>query len=358
MLLSYHFNKPNESEGVGNVAFNIIKEIKTEWLIFSYPSFLKSFLFYSFLSPFWFALKFLSLKKKPKAIIVHTPEASFDVLFLKPLLKLLGFDYKVIVIVHGLDSSVLKEYLKEVELKRAEFSWKFFLHLKISILRSCLLHKADKIFCVSSFVKKELDKKGLKSVEILYNGISPFFPKTKQKPKTKLNKILFIGNSFWIKGLFYLAKANSLLKKPKRILAVGIDSKQQNYLKKLLSKKEISFISFYKKQKHKNLIKFYKNADLFAMPSLYESFGLVYLEALSFSLPLIASKETGGEEIIIDGKNGYLVPKRNIVFLKRALEKAEKNILFLSKNTRIDEKFYWNNCLKPLKKYLKIKNLL
>lgn len=49
-------------------------------------------------------------------------------------------------------------------------------------------------------------------------------------------------------------------------------------------------------------------ADLFALPSLHEAFGLVYLEAMHCGLPVIAARPGGQEDYLDDGRTGFLVP--------------------------------------------------
>ena len=51
----------------------------------------------------------------------------------------------------------------------------------------------------------------------------------------------------------------------------------------------------------------YANADIFCAPSRYESFGLILIEAMMFSLPCIGGRIGGMSEILRDGVDGYLV---------------------------------------------------
>ncbi len=63
---------------------------------------------------------------------------------------------------------------------------------------------------------------------------------------------------------------------------------------------------------NKNIEEEYARAEIFAIPSSYESFGLVTAEALSASLPAVGFKDCPGtNEIIIDGQNGLLVKAEN-----------------------------------------------
>ncbi|GAA3930501.1 glycosyltransferase [Microbacterium soli] len=56
-----------------------------------------------------------------------------------------------------------------------------------------------------------------------------------------------------------------------------------------------------------DLARWFAAADMFTMPSAYESFGLVYTEALASGLPVIATRVGVAPELIVDGENGYLV---------------------------------------------------
>jgi len=68
----------------------------------------------------------------------------------------------------------------------------------------------------------------------------------------------------------------------------------------------------------------YSRADLFVMPSehagtAFEGLGLVYLEALSYGVPVIGCLESGAEDVIKDGVNGRLVPPGNAAALSDAI---------------------------------------
>ena len=47
--------------------------------------------------------------------------------------------------------------------------------------------------------------------------------------------------------------------------------------------------------------------QVLAVPSLYEAFGIAYLEAMGFGLPVIASSAGGAHELITQGEHGFLV---------------------------------------------------
>lgn len=70
----------------------------------------------------------------------------------------------------------------------------------------------------------------------------------------------------------------------------------------------------------------YEQAQLFVMPSRYESFGLVTAEAITHGLPVIGFADcTGTNELIIDGKNGFLLKERSPQALADALSQLMRS---------------------------------
>ncbi|MBN2403260.1 MAG: glycosyltransferase [Spirochaetes bacterium] len=92
---------------------------------------------------------------------------------------------------------------------------------------------------------------------------------------------------------------------------------------------------------HEKLPEIYSAADLLILPSRFDTFGCVVLEALSCGLPVIAYNTKGPKDIIISGLNGYLAKNRS--------DMAEKIIEFLG-NKNLRKKFR-NESLKRAKEY-------
>jgi glycosyltransferase involved in cell wall biosynthesis len=65
----------------------------------------------------------------------------------------------------------------------------------------------------------------------------------------------------------------------------------------------------------------YARADIFAMPSAGEGFGLVFLEAMAFAKPVVAANCGGALDLVRDGVNGLLVPPRDPASLASALRR-------------------------------------
>jgi UDP-glucose:(heptosyl)LPS alpha-1,3-glucosyltransferase len=70
-----------------------------------------------------------------------------------------------------------------------------------------------------------------------------------------------------------------------------------------------------------DLERWYAAADIVVLPSRYEPFGNVHLEALAAGLPVVASRRAGGAEVIADGINGAIVNPTDARALAAALDR-------------------------------------
>ena len=82
----------------------------------------------------------------------------------------------------------------------------------------------------------------------------------------------------------------------------------------------------------------YKEAYICVMPSRYESFGLVLLEAMQYRLPTVSTKVGGIPEVIQDGKTGVLVPPGDPIALSEAIVKLLQDPILYNKISRSTEK--------------------
>lgn len=128
--------------------------------------------------------------------------------------------------------------------------------------------------------------------------------------------ILFVGNLSPYKGPKILVKAmQKIIKKVPntKLIFVGsgrMKEELQMLSKKLGVEKYVKFAGF----AEGNLkTMYYRAADVFCLPSTMstESFGIVNLEAMACSVPIVASKMGGIPAVVRDGENGLLVPPKD-----------------------------------------------
>lgn len=99
----------------------------------------------------------------------------------------------------------------------------------------------------------------------------------------------------------------------------------ENNLKQLVIDLDISDqVKFLGQLSRRDVIKAMQNAHVFVLPSLYETFGVVLIEALALGRPVIATK-CGGPESIVTTKNGFLVEPSNVEALSTAMLEISNN---------------------------------
>jgi glycosyltransferase involved in cell wall biosynthesis len=137
-------------------------------------------------------------------------------------------------------------------------------------------------------------------------------------------RVLFIGNLIHRKGVHTLIDALARLGPGRCLLTiVGSDLWDARYAARLRRSVSILGMSdavrFTGALPDDALAAELRSHHVLAVPSLYEGFGIVYLEAMRFGLVPIGSASGGAAEIIEDGRSGYLVPPESPKTLARRL---------------------------------------
>jgi glycosyltransferase involved in cell wall biosynthesis len=207
-------------------------------------------------------------------------------------------------------------------------------------------NRCDLVTTPSLSMKKLLLKRRIKKPIIaLSNGIDTHRFKPQKVKKTGL-KLLHVGRISYEKNVDIVLKAFRLIfkKKPKTILYIAGKGPHLEELKELAKKLKINKnVKFLGAVTGNELVRLYQTADIFVTASTVETEGLVVLEAMACSLPVVGVKALAIPDIIKHNKNGFVAQPYN-----------EKQIaIFAVKllgDKRLREKF-GNESLKLVKKY-------
>ena len=146
--------------------------------------------------------------------------------------------------------------------------------------------------------------------------------KNEARPESDLT-ILFLGRLESRKGIHtFLDSIPSLLDAYPHLQfrIAGYDPDNGHEMKFLKEHAQCaSQVTFLGEVSHEQKVQEYQNCDIFAAPSLYESFGLIYVEAMSFGKPVIGCQAGGTIEVIKDKEVGYLIEPGSVPELIEAI---------------------------------------
>jgi len=185
---------------------------------------------------------------------------------------------------------------------------------------------ADYILCPSNHVAQSFINNGFppEKCKVIPYGVNLEFFKPQLIEKEQF-RIIFVGSIGVRKGLIYLFEAIKILKNKYPIEAT------------IIGKVDAEFVSVFEAYKylfkhiesvqHKELVDYYNSSSVFVLPSLDEGMAYVQLEAMACGLPIICTLNSGGDAIVNDGDEGFIIPIRSS---QQIAEKVE--ILFLNKD--------------------------
>lgn len=175
-------------------------------------------------------------------------------------------------------------------------------------------------------------------------------------------QILVVGNVIRRKGLHVLINAlRHLPAADFQVTVAGrLDMEPQyvKYIQKLLRISRLQQQVVIKGAvQGEALARLYRQHHLMVLPSAYESYGIVYVEAQQFGLPVIGTTAGAAKEIINHGHNGYLITAENQYALAERLEKLHQDrqlLQQLSRNalTAYTRQTTWNESCQIIRQYL------
>ena len=218
---------------------------------------------------------------------------------------------------------------------------------------SSLWKKIDKVHSISHSLLKKAKKYGLnRSIkqEVIFPAINTNRFKNKKQRAPFNNKktieILTVARLHWIKGLEYTIEAMGKLESVNfnyTIIGGGAEYERlMLVINQLNIKNKVKLVGHVP---HEDIFPFYEKADLYVQYSLEEGFCNAVLEAQSMGILTVVSNALGLSENVVDGKTGWIVPKREPTLLARkiesivSMENKKINLIRLNAIDRVKNKF-------------------
>lgn len=197
------------------------------------------------------------------------------------------------------------------------------------ILQERLYEKAKTVFYMGNWVTEDMKNKYPNMAEKFVHvggGLNENFDSKlvfgeERNPK----QIVFCGIDFERKGGDLVLDAFQILIKTipdAKLVIIGSDSK-----------KELNGVKWYGKIERNKISDIFARSGIFCMPSRFEAYGLVFIEALCSGLPIIARNDYEMRYFVNNGENGYLISSDDPNELAHIMSMAIKN-LDMQRNVR------------------------
>jgi len=231
--------------------------------------------------------------------------------------------------------------------------FRFMPHLKgtaqkilCDVSRVIFINEPYKEFVIKKHVPEDkMEEISGKSV-VIPNGIDKFWLANRNQKKGGRTdrglKLLTVGQIVRNKNNLTVVKALEILINRGYNATYTIVGEQKD--KKIYSAlQEYPFVKCVPHKPKEELINYYRDADVFVLPSITETFGLVYAEAMTQGLPVIYSKGQGFDKQFEEGTVGFHVESRNAEEIADRIEDIISNYKTISENcVRLSDRFNWN----------------
>ncbi len=200
---------------------------------------------------------------------------------------------------------------------------------QVHALESWLVHESDSLITCSASMREEITElfgPGLAETTVIPNGIdTDGWPFATRRPHDGAPELLFFGRLEYEKGVHDAIAALPRIRRthPGATLTIAGDGTQLDFLSAQARKhKVLKATKFIGRVDHEGLVRLLHKADVAVLPSHYEPFGIVALEAAATGTPLVTSNIGGLGEAVIDGVTGVSCPPRNVAALADAVRRV------------------------------------
>lgn len=187
-------------------------------------------------------------------------------------------------------------------------------------------HLSDLVICATNFTKKSLSYAGVDQEKII---VIPYGVELKNWPdynqennvneKKDIINLAFVGQFVVRKGIYELLDAVKINSSIHLNIYTQDASRAVSIIRKVMGV-DSTRVTLKTIKDNNALWEDVRENDFLILPSLVEGFGMVILEAMGCGLPVIASKNTAGPDIITDGKDGYLLKGISAKDINKAID--------------------------------------
>ncbi|KAA0100711.1 glycosyltransferase family 1 protein [Mycolicibacterium sp. P1-18] len=225
---------------------------------------------------------------------------------------------------------------------------------QVHAVESWLVRESDSLITCSASMGEEITAlfgPGLSESRVIRNGIDAgLWPFARRTPRRGPARLLYLGRLEYEKGVHDAIAALPRVRRthPGTTLTIAGDGTQQDWLLEQARKhKVLKAVDFVGRVDHEQLVALLHGCDAAVLPSHYEPFGIVALEAAATGAPLVTSNVGGLGEAVIDGQTGRSFPPRDVAALATAVravldDPAAAQRHAVAARERLDSAFDWD----------------
>jgi glycosyltransferase involved in cell wall biosynthesis len=177
----------------------------------------------------------------------------------------------------------------------------------------------DRLTVPSTLAHRSLIEFGLgdKAIVVSPGVDASFFSPPLTKPERTLFRVCFVGRVELAKGVGYLLQAwKRLALQDAELVLLGQVKPEMNEMLRTHADSSVRVLGRVAPQE---LAQQYRESDLLVHPSVNEALAQVLLEAMASGLPIVATDYSGADDVITEGKEGFIVPVRDVDRLAEAI---------------------------------------
>jgi len=225
---------------------------------------------------------------------------------------------------------------------------------QVHAVEAWLARESDSLITCSGSMGEEITAlfgPGLSESRVIRNGIDAgLWPFARRRPRRGPARLLYLGRLEYEKGVHDAIAALPRIRRthPGTTLTVAGDGTQQEWLLEQARKhKVLKAVDFVGRVDHEQLVALLHDCDAAVLPSHYEPFGIVALEAAATGAPLVTSNVGGLGEAVLDGQTGRSFPPRDVAALAAAVravldDPAAAQRHAVAARERLDSTFDWH----------------
>lgn len=223
---------------------------------------------------------------------------------------------------------------------------KYALEIMLNAKKVIFISQSYQEYVIEKYIPNKFRNQILLKTKIIPNGVDNFWLNQtldeKNIDKQKL-KVIFVGRVDENKNLKTVIQVVGLLRKKGfncTLDVVGDGPLREQLEKKCTGNDNIVFHgAVYDKEMLRDR---YHNSDILVVPSFAETFGLVYLEAMSCGVPVVYTKNQGFDGQFKEGEVGFHVNPNDIEDIVGKIIEIRKDYINISRNClRLTKQFHW-----------------